>query len=83
MLQVAILVDDNGTGVFRYAVGKFIETMLGRAEFAIATVTPQTLKLVDYTANAQTLSEGIARMRGRHRTTAASSSTASRKPRRS
>src|SRR5687767_11087363 len=38
-MQIAILVDDNGTGIFRYAVGRFIESLLGRAEFGISTVT--------------------------------------------
>jgi VWFA-related protein len=64
-MQIAILVDDNGTGIFRYAVGKFIETLLGRAEFAISTVTGQTLKIVDYTANAQSLSEAIGKLAAR------------------
>ena len=64
-LQIAVLVDDNGTGIFRYALGKFIEQLLGRAEFAISTVTPQTMKLIDYTANAQTLSAALAQLNAR------------------
>ena len=66
-MQIAILVDDNGTGIFRYGVGKFIEALLGRAEFAISTVTGQTLKLVDYTTNAQALSEAIGKLTARDR----------------
>jgi hypothetical protein len=65
LLQIAILVDDNGTGIFRYAVGKFIELLLGRAEFAISTVTGQTLKLVDYTTSTQALSEAIGKLNTR------------------
>lgn len=64
-IQVAILVDDNGTGIFRYAVGKFIEALLGRAEFGISTVTGQLLRIVDYTPNAQALSEAIAKLNAR------------------
>ena len=64
-MQIAILVDDNGTGLFRYAVGKFIEALLGRAEFAISTVTGQTLKILDYTASAQLLSEAIGKLAAR------------------
>jgi VWFA-related protein len=64
-MQIAILVDDNGTGIFRYAVGRFIEALLGRAEFAISTVTGQTLKLVDYTTNAQSLSQAIGKLTAR------------------
>jgi VWFA-related protein len=65
LIQIAILVDDNGTGIFRYAVGKFIESLLGRAEFAISTVTGQMLKLVDYTSSSQALSEAIAKLNAR------------------
>jgi hypothetical protein len=65
LIQIAILVDDNGTGIFRYAVGKFIESLLGRAEFAISTVTGQTLKLVDYTTSTQALSEAIGKLLAR------------------
>ena len=65
LIRVAILVDDNGTGIFRFAVGKFIEALLGRAEFAISTVTGQMLKLVDYTSSAQALSDAIANLNAR------------------
>jgi VWFA-related protein len=65
LIQIAILVDDNGTGIFRYAVGKFIEALLGRAEFAISTVTGQMLKLIDYTTSAQALSEAIGQLNAR------------------
>jgi VWFA-related protein len=65
LIQVALLVDDNGTGIFRYAVGKFIEALLGRAEFAVSTVTGQTLKLVDYTSSAAALSGAIAKLTAR------------------
>jgi VWFA-related protein len=64
-LQIAILVDDNGTGIFRYAVGKFIESLLGRAEFGISTVTGQLLRIVDYTPKAEALSEAIAKLNAR------------------
>ena len=65
LLQVAILVDDNGTGLFRVGVARFIEALLGRAEFSISTVTGQMLKLVDYTGNAQPLSEAIGKLNAR------------------
>jgi VWFA-related protein len=65
LLQVAILVDDNGTGIFRFAVGQFIQALLGRGEFAISTVTGQMLKLVDYTPNARALSEAIGKLTAR------------------
>jgi VWFA-related protein len=59
VMQIAILVDDNGTGLFRYGVVKFIDALLGKAEFSVSTVSPQTIKLVDYTAKTQQLSEAI------------------------
>jgi VWFA-related protein len=64
-MQIALLVDDNGTGIFRYAVAKFIESLLGRAEFAISTVTGQILRIVDYTSNAHTLSDAIGKLAAR------------------
>src|SRR4051812_48280355 len=58
-MQIAILVDDNGTGLFRVAVARFIESLLGRAEFSISTVTGQTMRLVDYTTDTHALSAVI------------------------
>ena len=65
LLQIAILVDDNGTGIFRFAVAKFIESMFGRAEFSISTVTGQMLRLVDYTAKAEALTEALGKLNAR------------------
>jgi hypothetical protein len=64
-MQIALLVDDSGTGVFRYGVGKFIERLLGRAEFSLSTVTGQRQKLVGYTASTEALSAAIARLTAR------------------
>ena len=58
-LKVALIVDDNGTGVFRYGVAKFIERLQGRAEFALSTVTGQHQKIVDYTTNVDELTAAI------------------------
>jgi len=64
-MQIAILVDDNGTGLFRVSVARFIEALLGRAEFSISTVTGQTMKLVDYTTDTRELSEAVAKLGAR------------------
>jgi VWFA-related protein len=64
-LRIALLVDDNGTGIFRYGVVKFIERLQGRAEFALSTVTGQNLKLVDYTADVNLLTTAIGRLTAR------------------
>jgi VWFA-related protein len=58
-LKIALIVDDNGTGVFRYGVAKFIERLQGRAEFALSTVTGQHQKIVDYTTNVNELTTAI------------------------
>lgn len=64
-MQIAILVDDNGTGLFRVAVARFIEALLGRAEFSISTVTGQTMKLVDYTTDPEELSNAVKKLGAR------------------
>jgi VWFA-related protein len=65
LLQIAILVDDNGTGLFRVAVARFIEALFGRAEFSISTVSGQTFKLVDFTRSNDALSRAIAELAAR------------------
>ncbi|MDQ3350090.1 MAG: hypothetical protein M3545_19260 [Acidobacteriota bacterium] len=59
-LRIALIVDDNGSGIFRYPVGKFIERLFGRAEFAISKVAGQTQRMVDYTSDGRELSEVVA-----------------------
>ena len=61
-MKIAIVIDDNGTGIFRYGVGRFIQRLHGRAEFALSTVAGQFVKLVDYTANGQELGEVLAQL---------------------
>jgi VWFA-related protein len=65
IIQVAILVDDNGTGLFRVAVARFIEALFGRAEFAVLTVSGQTFKVVDYTTSADELRAAVAQLGAR------------------
>jgi VWFA-related protein len=64
-MRIAMVVDDNGTGIFRYGVARFIERLQGRAVFALSTVAGQHLKIVDYTANVEALSDAIARLTAR------------------
>jgi len=61
-MQIAILVDDNGTGLFRVAVARFIESLLGRAEFSIITVAGQPRKLTPFTPNSDVLREAVAQL---------------------
>jgi VWFA-related protein len=61
-LRIAIIVDDNGTGIFRYGVAKFIERLQGMAEFSLSTINVQQMKLVDFTAKAADLSAAIGQL---------------------
>jgi Ca-activated chloride channel homolog len=64
-LRIALVVDDNGTGIFRYGVAKFIERLQGRAEFALSTVQGQHQKLVDYTGDLERLSLALGQLTAR------------------
>ena len=64
-LHLMILVDDNGTGLFRSGLIQFVQQFQGRAQIAVYTVTGQTQKLVDYTANVDTVAQAIATLSAR------------------
>jgi VWFA-related protein len=64
-MQVMILVDDNGSGIFRSGVAQFVLQLQGRAEIAINSVVGQTQKLVDYTTNMDTLQNAIGTLTAR------------------
>ncbi len=61
-MRIAIIVDDNGTGIFRYGVAKFIERLQGLAEFSLSTINVQQIRLVDFTADAGELTGAIGRL---------------------
>jgi len=61
-LRIAIIVDDNGTGIFRYGVAKFIERLQGMAEFSLSTISVQQIKLVDFTSHGDDLTAAINRL---------------------
>ena len=61
-LQVAVIVDDNGTGLFRYGLAQFLQKLLGHGEFAITTVIGQAMKLQDYTTNTEALSVALQKL---------------------
>jgi hypothetical protein len=56
-MQIALIVDDNGTGLFRAPLYRFVERLFGQAEFAVVSVVGQPLKLTDYTMDGRVLSE--------------------------
>jgi hypothetical protein len=66
-MQISILVDDAGTGGFQNAVGQFIQTTFGRAEYTIRVLNPQAIKVVDFTKNGDELRTALGRLGQRGR----------------
>lgn len=66
-LQVAILVDDAGTGGFRSAVAQFLQKVSGRAVFAISVLSPQPIKVADFTTDVNDLNAAVNRLGARGR----------------
>jgi hypothetical protein len=60
-MQVAILVDDNGTGIFHFGLNGLGELLQGRAQIALSVITNQVQKIFDYTTDAKTWVTGFAR----------------------
>ncbi len=58
-MQIAIIVDDNGTGIFRSGLVSFVQLLQGRAVISLSSVVGQTQKLVDYTTDVQKLTTAI------------------------
>ena len=64
-LQIDLIVDDNGTGLFRAPLARFVQRMEGRAVMALRSVVGQTMKLVEFTPNVDALMRGIATLNAR------------------
>ena len=62
-LRIAVIVDDNGTGIFRASAAGFMQRLLTKAQFAISSVTGQVMKLTDYTADGQGAGRGARQSR--------------------
>lgn len=67
-LQIDLIVDDNGTGLFRAPLARFVQQMEGRAVMALRSVVGQTMKLVEFTPNVDSLLRGIATLNARPET---------------
>jgi VWFA-related protein len=61
-IQIALLVDDNGSGIFRAGLGALAQALQGRAEFSVRTVTGQTIKLLDYSADVAKVQDAISKL---------------------
>jgi hypothetical protein len=66
-IDVFLLVDDGGLGGFRAAVAQFLQTMLGRGQFAISVLNPQPIKVASFTADVEVLRAALDRMAPRGR----------------
>ncbi len=66
-VHVAILVEDNGTGAFQFAVSQFLQKVHGRGQFSISVLTPQALRLVDFTDDVEGLKGALGKLGQRGR----------------
>jgi hypothetical protein len=66
-LRIAVLDADGATGAFQLGIARFMQKLLGRAEFALVSVITQPQRIVDYSADAPTLSAGVSRLGTRGR----------------
>jgi hypothetical protein len=66
-MQVAILVDDGGTGAFQFAVAQFLQKSIGHGQFSISLLSPQALKIVDFTEDVDALKNALGRLGTRGR----------------
>jgi hypothetical protein len=64
-MQIAIIVDDNGTGLFRSGLARFVQRLEGHAVMSLRSVVGQTMKLVDFTPSVDTLFQGISTLNAR------------------
>lgn len=60
-MRIAVIVDDRGLGVpeVRAGLSAFVEALRGHAEVAVFSAVRPEATVVDYTADTQTLLEGI------------------------
>jgi VWFA-related protein len=64
-MQIALIVDDNGTGLFRSPLARFVQRLDGHAVMALSSVTGQTMKLVDYTQSTDAILQGLSTLNAR------------------
>jgi len=70
-LRIALLVADQGTGAFQLGLARFMQKLLGHAEFSLTSIIVQPEKLVDYSHEGRELSAGLNRLGPRGRETGA------------
>jgi VWFA-related protein len=67
-LDITVIVDDSGTGIFRYPVATFIDRLRERAQFSIERVVGQVQRLVDYTSDIDRLRNAVLNLGPTHDT---------------
>jgi VWFA-related protein len=68
-LRIALLVADQGTGAFQLGTARFMQKLLGHAEFALYSVIIQPEKLIDFSHDGKELSAAVSRLGPRGRET--------------
>ena len=58
-LEIALIVDDNGSGIFRSPLARFVQRLDGRAVMSLSSVTGQTMRVVDYTQKTDAILQGL------------------------
>jgi hypothetical protein len=66
-LRIALLVADQGTGAFQLGIARFMQKLLGHAEFALISVVVQPEKLIDFSHEGRDLSAALGRLGPRGR----------------
>ena len=66
-LRIALLVADQGTGAFQLGTGRFMQKLLGHAEFALYSVVIQPEKLIEFSHDGADLSAALKRLGPRGR----------------
>jgi VWFA-related protein len=66
-LRIALLVADQGTGAFQLGIARFMQKLLGHAEFALISVIVQPERLIDFSHEGRDLSAALGRLGPRGR----------------
>lgn len=66
-LRVAVLVADWGTGSFQAGLARFMEKLLGHAEFCLVSLLPQPITVMNYAYDPMSLSDGLSKVGARGR----------------
>jgi VWFA-related protein len=70
-LRIAILDADQGTGAFQLGIARFMQKLLGHAEFALYSVVIQPEKVIDFSHDGRELSGAVSKLGSRGRETGA------------